>query len=297
MTREEAIEVLKKKAEYLESDKRFKAAVETLIPELAESEDEKIYNEIMAFFKMNEKRCIVDNSYTKWIAWLEKQKENIEKEYVFRPLAGTDITIAAEQAIRRANEGDRLILAFNGAYIPVRKGCDANKIVDIYDAFIEKQKEQKPNFSEKDSTDFEIEVHEIIAQARNDSRLDDADVLKQFEEEAAFALMLKANKLIEQKPAEWRHYIWAINMKFDYTALIKYDNTDNYEIVQAGNRPKQEKNGVYILIKDIKPQSYWKPSKEQMEVLKDYADSAIDSQRDIEGNILFSLYDDLEKLM
>ena len=65
--------------------------------------------------------------------------------------------------------------------------------------------EQKPNFSEKDSTDFKIEVHEIIAQARNDSRLNDADVLKQFEEEAAFALMLKANKLIEQKPAEWSY--------------------------------------------------------------------------------------------
>lgn len=43
-------------------------------------------------------------------------------------------------------------------------------------------------------------------------------------------------------------------------------------------------------------QEMWKPSEEQMEVLKDYADSAIDSQRDIEGNILFSLYDDLEKL-
>ena len=69
----------------------------------------------------------------------EKQKENIEKEYVFRPLAGTDITIAAEQAIKRANEGDHLVLAFNGAYIPVRKGCNANKIVDIYNAFIEKR--------------------------------------------------------------------------------------------------------------------------------------------------------------
>ena len=68
---------------------------------------------------------------------LEKQKEN--NEYVFRPLAGTDINTAVLQAIRRANEGDRLVLAFNGAYIPVRKGCDANKIMDIYDAFIKKQ--------------------------------------------------------------------------------------------------------------------------------------------------------------
>jgi len=70
-----------------------------------------------------------------------KQKEDIEKEYVFRPLGGTDITVAAEQAIKRANKGERLVLAFNGAYIPVRKGYNVNKIVDIYNTFVEKQQE------------------------------------------------------------------------------------------------------------------------------------------------------------
>lgn len=61
-----------------------------VVDELEESEDERIYNEIMEFFKMNEKRCIVDNSYTRWIAWLEKQKtykptdedERIRKELI-----------------------------------------------------------------------------------------------------------------------------------------------------------------------------------------------------------------------
>lgn len=70
-----------------------------------------------------------------------KQKESAEKEYVFRPLGGTDITVAAEQAIKRANEGERLVLAFNGAYIPVLKGYDVNEIVDIYNTFVEKKKE------------------------------------------------------------------------------------------------------------------------------------------------------------
>lgn len=96
--------------------------------------------------------------------------------------------------------------------------------------------------------------------------------------------------------SEWRHYIWTTNLRFDFTALIKYDNTDNYEIVQAGNRPKQEKNGVYILIKDIKPQPSWKPSEKQMEAL-----NALNLHGDLsyvgQQNQLISLYQDLKKLM
>ena len=96
--------------------------------------------------------------------------------------------------------------------------------------------------------------------------------------------------------SEWRHYIWTTNLRFDFTALIKYDNTDNYEIVQAGNRPKQEKNGVYILIKDIKPQPSWKPREKQMEAL-----NAMNLHGDLsyvgQQNQLISLYQDLKKLM
>ena len=99
-----------------------------------------------------------------------------------------------------------------------------------------------------------------------------------------------------QPNSEWRHYIWATDLRFDFTALIKYDNTDNYEIVQAGNCPKQEKNGVYILIKDIKPQPSWKPSEEQMEAL-----NALNLHGDLsyvgQQNQLISLYQDLKKLM
>lgn len=118
------------------------------IPELAESEDERIRkiirlaliaseDELSDFYKVHNirrKECT---------DWLEKQKEKIEKEYVFRPLAGTDIKIAAEQAIRRAMKGDRLVLAFNGWYIRVDKYATTEGLVDGYYAFIEKQKEQK----------------------------------------------------------------------------------------------------------------------------------------------------------
>ena len=60
-------------------------------------------------------------------------------------------------------------------------------------AHLEKQTEQKI-IADRELTNFEIEIHEIIAQARSDRRLKDPDVLKQFEQEAACALMMKAKK-------------------------------------------------------------------------------------------------------
>lgn len=106
------------------------SAVELAFPELVESEDEKNWKAVMEYVKDDALR-----------SWLEKQKEN--NEYVFRPLAGTDVTIAAEQAIKRAKEGDRLVLAFNGFYTPVTKHDSVKRIVNEYDSFIEKPKEQK----------------------------------------------------------------------------------------------------------------------------------------------------------
>lgn len=126
------------------------AALAEVIPELRESEEERAKKIIASIFSDAGYRYIQKSERDIVLAYLEKQKENIEKEYVFRPLAGTDINSAVLQAIRRADEGDRLVLAFNGAYIPVRKGVNANKIVDIYDAFIEKQKEQKQSETEKE---------------------------------------------------------------------------------------------------------------------------------------------------
>ena len=145
MTREKALKIVKEFINGTCLHTVDQEALETLLPELKESEDERIRKDLIRLIRWAKENNTPSKYYTDrydtMLAWLEKQKGS--KEYVFRPLAGTDITIAAEQAIRRANEGDHLVLAFNGAYIRVRKGNNAKEIVDIYDAFIEKQKEQK----------------------------------------------------------------------------------------------------------------------------------------------------------
>lgn len=149
-------------------DERIRKTLSVLVqnaiyPGLITEEDSK---KCLAYLKKQKERgpltkeekyilhCIIEylddeTCPSEWISLLRgiyclpygKQKESAEKEYVFRPLGGTDITVAAGQAIKRVNEGERLVLAFNGAYIPVLKGYDVNEIVDIYNTFVEKKKE------------------------------------------------------------------------------------------------------------------------------------------------------------
>ena len=121
---------------------------EEMFPELKEGEDERIRNSLLEFlddFWHMGKNANFDKwgkaDCADWILYLEKQKEG--KEYVFSPLAGVDITTAAEEAIRRTKKGEHLVLAFNGAYIPVMKGNNAKEIVDFYYTYIENQKGQK----------------------------------------------------------------------------------------------------------------------------------------------------------
>lgn len=144
--------------------------LEGMFPVLRESEDERIRKElkaIVAFIPEANFRAI---SRKECLAYLEKQKEN--NEYVFRPLAGTDIAIAAEQAIKRAKEGDHLVLAFNGVYLPVRKYSSAKELVDEYEAYLEKQKEASKAIETVERIDNYIDEHLANAHDMKDSNPD-----------------------------------------------------------------------------------------------------------------------------
>ena len=198
---DEALEKMRKMfkpwSELAYNGKTFLQDLKHIFPELTESEDERIRKVIYKLMLGMREEIFTSQdeivTKEKVLAWFEKQKENTEKEYVFRPLAGTDINTAVLQAIRRANEGDRLVLAFNGAYIPVRKGVDANKIVDIYDAFIEKQKEhlscpdapkEKSDGGDFYSSDKDKNLDEIAQ--------DYVDGVKQYNQEPTWDLMQTA---------------------------------------------------------------------------------------------------------
>ena len=111
-------------------------------------------------------------------------------------------------------------------------------------AYLEKQNEQERIVPEREATDFEIEVHEIIAQARSDKRLADKDVLEQFEKEASCALMWKAEKQKEQKPAEhpakgdeyWRG--------FNEGKGIVMDNPEEYGLCKPAEWSEEDKKKI-----------------------------------------------------
>lgn len=68
---------------------------------------------------------------------------------------------------------------------------------------------------------------------------------------------IKRLKSLHPQPEKnWKRYIWNVNMRFDYGALVKYDDHYGFEIVTSGGKPKREVNGEYIFLKDICSTSY-----------------------------------------
>lgn len=113
---------------------------EYIFPELKESEDEKIRKWLINEIKIKHHNLDEENIefVDKAIAWLEKQKNTPNKEYVFRPLAGETIEKAVERAVKLDG---KVVLAFNGAYIPVGNKTKDEIVAEYYD-WIKKQIEQ-----------------------------------------------------------------------------------------------------------------------------------------------------------
>ncbi|MBO7079103.1 MAG: hypothetical protein J6W64_04775 [Bacilli bacterium] len=132
--------------------------LEELIPELIESNDEQI------------RKYLIDvvNDYCKGhehdgcIAWLEKQKVT-DKEIIFRPVVGTDIRIAAKQALEKIDIGKKVVLAFNGAYIPVN-GKTIGEIDSEYDTWLKKQGEQPSAIRWYDVSLIPQEMEELLVE-------------------------------------------------------------------------------------------------------------------------------------
>lgn len=86
MTREEAIKVANEMYGWVKTD-REREALETLVPELAESEDERIRKELIEFIKWSVDRHFMREDFhqakrpSEWIAYLEKREEQKSAEW------------------------------------------------------------------------------------------------------------------------------------------------------------------------------------------------------------------------
>lgn len=106
------------------------------------------------------------------VTWLEEQCAN--KEYVFRPIAGTMIETAIEQALK---QGD-VVLAFNGFYTPV-KGKTSDEILTEYYHWLFELREQKQTW--KPSAAQLIVIKELI-EDKNTSKVNKVILRGMFDE-------------------------------------------------------------------------------------------------------------------
>lgn len=119
------------------------------------SDDERIKETLKEFVKgysafINGQWRLGDFTVNRLIAWLEKQKNTLDKEYVFRPLAGDTIEKAAEKAVELDG---KVVLAFNGAYISIGNKTKDEIVAEYYDYIKKKQGEHaevEPKFHEGD---------------------------------------------------------------------------------------------------------------------------------------------------
>ena len=94
MSQEDKLQEAKRLYETANADQRY--VLESLFPELKESEDERTRKEIVQFIRMEVEDEIVGN---KWLAWLDKQGEQKpyeRKDFISIPFGAIDSEMVNE---------------------------------------------------------------------------------------------------------------------------------------------------------------------------------------------------------
>ena len=287
MTREEAIKKIKEAMPTLW--KETKEAIQVLIPEFAENEDEKIRKEMIRYFTEMKKGGSAALPYDDCIAYLERQKEtgirwfksdnvkNPDKPYIDK--AGmfytTDGRMCHASEIEKQKERkDYRKLYEDIAQSEWFKKTYTNK--SLGEEF--EQEEQRQEWSEKDEKEVAILEGYICSKDWSDRHIDRA--LGIVDE-----LVNKVKSLRHQPKQEWSEEDRRIIDRACVT-LRAYANGELPDILPSEILECVDK------LKSIRPS--WKPSEEQMEAMKNIAYGMYQNG---DGPILRELYEQLKKLI
>ena len=288
MTREEAINEIKS---WAIPSKKGREVLETLIPELRESEDEKIRKDILRFLKAKLENCTAPtpakSTLSIWIDFLEKQKEQNHdgKKWIYEDDYDKDIE-------RSFNEGKDEVLE-NPEKYGLQK--EQKPIEDVVKD-ITKNKESAIKFLKSAGImDDNGELAEIY---RSEQKPADYDHEMWKNCEANFEggkkeVIDHPEKYGLQKLAEWseedKDYYDTIVRKLEvigddsglsdnqikflreHCPLHRSEWNEEDETIIEGACSALEIYGHTKLaerLKFLRPQSHWKPSKEQMEALE-----------------------------
>lgn len=231
-----------------------------IFPELKESEDEKIRNVLVDYFKRykEQEECGIKTFYgiptDNIIAWLEKQGEHkpADKEYTFkaipRLLGMIPPTDRAKSYCQKLI--DSLEQEGYSTDAKIVRGC--LKQMNGEKVAMATMDEQKPAWSEDDELhirELESLVKQVWTTAEHEN---DKDTIHKMSDLSFFLKTLKS-----QPKQEWSEEEQDI---IEDAACIILDciNTADTE------KEKKRLEELFDKIQDLKPQSTWKPSDEQM---------------------------------
>ena len=318
MTREEAIKEIKS-WDFLEGNEI--EAIQTLIPELAESEDERVRRELIEFIQWSEDRGMTRHDFhqakrpLEWIAYLEKQKE---KEKYDRMMPVYDNLDSFESALAKAwktynDSGSRTVDGCEDDYVEC---AHAKGFREGYLFGLEKQKEQKPEelpagfyvtlpdgekYYAKEMRCNGMNVKVVEPKPAEWSEEDEEtldmclDVIpKKWKTKSGILLTkwLKDN-IHPQSKQEWSEEdeeIWFTLITFLKGYLQKYPPLCKNEETQV-NRIL---NWLNTRVKSFRLHHRYKPTEDQMKAMKNIAYGFYQNG---DGPILRELYDQLNKLM
>ena len=292
----EAIKVLQ---ETNPSDECLQNWVNDNVPELKESEDEKVRKMLIRFFEAwNKTRSHCWGiSVNKILAWLEKQGEQKQEEQPRYNIGDILCDLSCNEYDKNAQLKYEIIDIKNGTYI-----CDNGSIpVSQQDEYklVAKKGEPKPIkvSNDEDSVSNELREASFIFAARQ-------MVHKASPEERKLELISAF-----EEGAKWdaaQKYSWSrddedniVMIESRLTDLLSYTREDSSLTKHRKNSIKEEVVGYVNWLTSLKDRHTWKPSDEQMDALEHFVrsigESGYASPYD-NAKSLYSLLEQLKKL-
>ena len=295
MTREEALEIVRN---IPQTDKE-KEALETLVPELKESEDERIRKELLDAVDKARVFDIDKDVADRWTAWLEKQKEQKPYQEVLsdsenRMLDYHASLVRGEERKPFAHENDFVSkpkgyvenAAHNYAMNFGDKGSEL--YIEIFDAYkagayYAELRHQPAEWSEGDKEMLERCVSKManIIPVPGKHGVADMSFEKHTDEELVIWLKSLSERFNLQPKQEWseedsKRYV-SIGTTLETSVVL---SKEDYDANMAWLRE------LVNAKKYSDPRPSWKPSEEQMEALNAVANEGV----------LLDLFNDLLKL-
>ena len=263
---------------------------EEIFPELKESEDERVWRELIEGFKRYDDGALFNGCLVRDIvAWLEKQGEQPKKHDVCNncdqqgscvsPCPMKLVEKQGEQKLAEwtAEDEEELKIALN----TLEEAGQYSSAKWLKNVCLVPQTMQKPTaWSEDDQSNFN-ELSSFIFEYRT-------------EDASRLITWFKSLKYRVQPKQEWSEEDESIlNEILKDIMVLKYRDTG--EVGKAAYQKEIE--WLKTKFKYLRPQSHWKPSKEQITVLHDVAAYIDNSIYPNQKDILVNLYLQLKKLM